>query len=320
MLCIGKSIREIGRELNRNHGTISKFISRNKHPFPGVWRGMSYLDRAKYAYDKQSDRKSRVIAKRETRKSPEVWKYVCEKLVNERWSPELIAGRIEMDLPGSSISFQCIYNMIRKRGNEYLKEYLFEKGKKRRSDVMSRRSRFQKGAPAKVNIRERGEEANLRLEPGHLEIDCILSCRSGKGALVNIVDRYTRDSLVIYVANLEAETVRKEVTKVLHTLPSELRKSITLDNGTEFWDFFVLEMIFTDLKLYWCDPYKPQQRGTVERSNRNFRKFFPKGTDFSKIPEEELRVVMEKIRNTPLKLHGFRTPREVLFGYYRMAA
>ena len=319
MLQMGRKIREIGRELNRNHGTISKFIRRNSHPFPGVWRKMSHLERAKYAFDKQSERKRRVIAKRGTRKSGEVWDYVCEKLVHEYWSPEIIAEKLKKDMPGSSISFQCIYNMIRRRDNEYLKEYLFEKGKKRRSNVMGRRSRFKEGSPAKVNIRERGEGANLRTEPGHLEIDCILSCRSGKGALVNIVDRYTREALVLYVPNLEAETVRKEVVKKLHTLPEELRKSITLDNGTEFSDFFILEKIFPGIKLYWCDPYKPQQRGTVERSNRNFRRFFPKGTDFSKVSQERLQEVMCLIKNMPIKLHGFRTPEEVLIEYKEAA-
>jgi IS30 family transposase len=319
MLQSGRKIREIGRELNRNHGTISKFIRRNSHPFPGIWRKMSHLERAKYAFDKQSERKRRVIAKRATRKSAEVWDYVCDKLVHAHWSPELIAGKLKVDIPGSSISFQCIYNMIRRRDNEYLKEYLFEKGKKRRSNVMGRRSRFKEGSPDKVNIRERSEEANLRTEPGHLEIDCIVSCRSGKGALANIVDRFTREAFILYVDNLEAETVRKEVVKKLLTLPVGSIKSITLDNGTEFSDFFILEKIFTGLRLYWCDPYKPQQRGTVERSNRNFRRFFPKGTDFSKVSQERLEEVMCLIRNMPLKLHGFRTPGEVLIEY-KMAA
>lgn len=319
MLFLGRSIRDIGRELDRNHGTISKFIRRNAHPFPGVWKKMSYLEQAKYAFTKQLERKHRVIANRSSRKSSELWNYVCDKLVNERWSPETISGRIKETVPGESISFQCIYNMIRRRGNEYLKEYLFEKGKKRRSNVMGRRSRFQDGASKKTNIKERSEEADLRLEPGHLEIDCIVSCRSGKGALVNIVDRYTRVAHIVYTPNLLAETVRKKVMKVLLKLPQSLRKSITLDNGGEFSDFFILEKILPNLKLYWCDPYRPQQRGTVERSNRNFRKFYPKGTDFSKVPEEELKLVMEIIRNTPIKLHGFRTPLEVLADFNKAA-
>jgi transposase, IS30 family len=319
MLDSGNGFREIGRELKRNHGTLSKFVRRNIHPFPILWIRLSFLEKAKYAYDRQQDRKSRVISKRCSKKDREIWNYVYEKLTVCEWSPEQISGKIKGDLPGKSISTQAIYDMISRRGNEYLKQYLFEKGKKRRSDVMSRRSRFKQGVPEKTNISLRPESANLRKELGHLEIDSILSCRSGRGAIVNIIDRMSRRCYPVYVNDLKSETVRQAITSQLHKLPLELRKSITVDNGSEFADLFILKKIFSGLEIFWCDAYKPQQRGTVERSNRNIRRFCPKGTDFSKVSEDKQRTIFDKINNTPLKLHNFKTPNEVM-AEFRLAA
>ena len=312
MLELNKNIREIGTELCRHAGVISKYIRRNKHPYPGVWREMTYLEKAKYVYEKQKERQKRQVSNRGDKKPKDVWDYVHDKLVNSEWSPEKIAGRIKEYHPEYKISYQAIYDRTKKRGNEELKQYLYEKGKVRRQNVAGRRSRFKEGLPEKPSIHTRPESANLREEPGHLEIDSIVSCRSGKGALINIIDRMTRYIYPILVDDLKKETVRIAITKQFHSMPEYLRKTITVDNGTEFNDLFCLEKIFPGLKIYWCDPYRPQQRGSVERSNRDFRRFFPKGTDFSSITQNELRIVVKKINNTPLKLFKFKTPDEIL--------
>jgi IS30 family transposase len=314
-----KGFREIGKELQRNHGTLSKFIKRNSHPFPGVWRKLSFLEKAKYAFDKQQDRKSRVFQKRGSKKDKVVWDYVYTKLTKCEWTPEQISERIKREHPGKSISAQSIYNMIKRRGNEHLKQHLYEKGKKRRSDVVGRRSRFKQGAPEKINISQRSDAANQRLELGHLEIDSVLSCRSGTGAIVNIIDRQNRYCYPVFSEDLKSDTVRQAIIRQLQKLPPDLRRSITVDNGSEFADLFALKKIFPGIEIFWCDPYRPQQRGTVERSNRNIRRFYPKGTDFSKISEDDLTVTFDKINNTPLKLHDFKTPME-LIAEFKLAA
>lgn len=311
MLLSKKKLQEIATELKRNKGTLSKYIRRNKHPFPGVWRDLSYVERAKYAYDKQKERQKREVSNRGNKKPLEVWEYVHDKLVNEGWSPERVAGRLPLDHPQYQISAKAIYDHTKKKDNEYLKQCLYEKGKKRRQKVSGRRSRFREGLPEKPSIHTRPESANSRQESGHLEIDSILSCRSGKGALVNIIDRHTRFSCPVFVSDLKKETVRIAITKQLHLLPASHRKTITVDNGGEFNDLYRLQNIFPGIEVFWCDPYRPQQRGSVERSNRDYRKFFAHGTDFSTIPQDQLKEVTEKINNTPLKIFNFRTPYEV---------
>jgi IS30 family transposase len=167
--------------------------------------------------------------------------------------------------------------------------------------------------PEKTNIVERSEAANLRMELGHLEIDSILSCRSGRGAIVNIIDRQSRHIYPIYVEDLKSDTVRQAIIHQLQKLPPELRRSITVDNGSEFADLFVLKKIFPDLEIFWCDAYKPQQRGSVERSNRNIRRFCPK------VSKEDQKAIFDKINNTPLKLHNFKTPNEIM-AEFKLAA
>jgi IS30 family transposase len=319
MLEKGKGFREIGRELNRDHGTISKFVRRNRHQFQVIWIRFTFLEKAKYAYDRQSERKARVVQKRNSKKRKEVWDYVYEKLTIEEWSPEKISKRIKEKFPNDSISAQTIYKMIKRRGNQDLKKHLYEKGKKRRSNVMDRRSRFKQGIPEKTNISERSEAANLRRELGHLEIDCILSCRSGSGAIVNIIDRKSRHIYPTYVKDLKSDTVRQAIVRQLQKLPPNLRKSITVDNGSEFAELYIIKKIFPEIEIFWCDAYKPQQRGSVERSNRDIRRFYPKGTDFSKLSDKEMKAIFDKINNTPLKLHYFKTPHEVI-EEYKMAA
>ncbi len=311
MLGSKKKIQEIARELGRHAGVISKYLKRNEHPFPGVWRDMTYLERGSYSYGKQKGRQKRHVCNRGSKKPVKVWDYVYNKLINEHWSPEKIAGRLSLDHPELKITAKAIYNHTKKKDNEHLKQYLFEKGKKRRQNVSGRRSRFKEGLPEKPSIHTRPESANLRQEPGHLEIDSILSCRKGSGALVNIIDRNMRFTYPVFVPDLKKETVRIAITQQLHLLPKSNRKTITVDNGVEFNDLFNLKKVFPDIQIFWCDPYRPHQRGSVERSNRDFRKFFGKKTDFSAIAQERLKEVTDKINNTPLKIFNFRTPAEV---------
>jgi IS30 family transposase len=112
--------------------------------------------------------------------------------------------------------------------------------------------------------------------------------------------------------NLEAETTVGHLRAILKELPSDLRKSITFDNGSEFAlsELIQLETDFPGLKIYYCDPYKSWQKGTVENSHRGFRWHFPKGTDFADVFPEQIRRVEEKLNRRPMKCHGYKTALE----------
>jgi IS30 family transposase len=267
------------------------------------------LERANVAHDKAKARlRSKRRGKRKAAPHTQVYKHVANKL-EAKWSPEAIANTWGQFFSGKSISTSTIYRMIKQDWPE-LKKYLPERGKKRRARVMNRRGKVQQAAAHKTHISERCEAANRRQEIGHLEVDSILSKRGSKAAIVSIIDRKTRRRWYIFVRNLEAETVRKALVAFLHTLKDWQRKSLTMDNGSEFAQWDMLEDIFPGLKIYFCTAYSPHEKGSVERSNRDFRRFFPKGTDFFLVSQAEIEQAQMLINNKPMKCLRWKSPAQ----------
>jgi IS30 family transposase len=231
------------------------------------------------------------------------------KKLSEKWSPEAIANTWGWFFSGRKISTITIYRMIKKDWPE-LKKHLPERGKKRRAEVMNRRGKVQQAAAEKTHISERTEAANQRKEIGHLEVDSILSKRGSKAAIVSIVDRRARRRWYISVQNLEAQTMRKALVAFLHTLKEWQRRSLTMDRGSEFAEWKMLEAIFPSLKVYFCTAYAPHEKGSVERSNRDFRRFFPKGTDFISVAQAEIDNAQMLLNNKPMKCLKWRSAKE----------
>ncbi len=132
----------------------------------------------------------------------------------------------------------------------------------------------------------------------------VLSKKGSKTAILSIYDRASRRRWYILVANLEAATVRKALVCFLHSLPAYALKTLTFDRGSEFAEWDMIEKIFPDLKVYFCTAYSPHEKGGVERSNRELRRFYPKGTDFSAVQQDQLADAQEKINNRPMKCLG----------------
>jgi len=299
----GLGIREIGRQLKISASIVSRELRRNSLPVYIAAR-LTPLERAKEAHEKaKRRRKEKRRGKRKAKPLMSVIEHIAQKLM-KKWSPEDISDTIGSFFSGLKLSTTTIYRMIKRDAPE-LRKYLFEKGKKRRQRVMDRRGKFQQAAPEKQHISKRPIEAAERKEIGHLEADMVVSCRKGsKVAVLSIYDRATRKRWYIFVANLEAATVRKALVLFLHSLPSHARKTLTLDRGSEFAEWDMIEKIFPDLKVYFCTAYSPHEKGGVERSNRDLRRFFPKGTDFSSVSQEQLAEAQELINNRPMKVLG----------------
>lgn len=309
MKAAGIGIREIGRRLEIHYSIVSRELRRNAMP-KGVAAGLTPLERAKVAHDKAKERlRSKRRGKRKAVPHNQVYKHIANKLT-KKWSPEAIANTWGQFFRGATISTSTIYRMIKQDWPE-LKKYLPERGKKRRAQVMNRRGKVQQAAAQKVHITERPAAANTREEIGHLEVDSIVSKRGSKAAIVSIIDRKTRRRWYIFVRNLEAETVRKALVAMLHTLKDWQRKSLTMDNGSEFAQWKMLEGIFPGLKVYFCTAYSPHEKGSVERSNRDFRRFFPKGTDFFLVSQAEIEQAQMLINNKPMKCLLWKSPAQL---------
>ena len=158
-----------------------------------------------------------------------------------------------------------------------------------------------------VSIRERPAEAEDRAVPGHWEGDLMMG--SNNSQVATLVERHTRYLMLVRVPSKDTQTVINALIKQAHKLPREVYKSLTWDRGKEMADHerFSLD---TDIKVYFCDPQSPWQRGSNENTNGLLRQYFPKGTDLSVHSQGKLNAVARQLNERPRKTLGFQTPAE----------
>ena len=158
-----------------------------------------------------------------------------------------------------------------------------------------------------VSIRERPAEVEDRAVPGHWEGDLLIGSRNSQ--IATLVERNTRYAMLARVKSKDSETVINALIKQAHKLPRELYKSLTWDRGSEMADHkrFSLE---TDIKVYFCDPQSPWQRGSNENTNGLLRQYFPKGMDLSNVSQNKLNAVARQLNERPRKTLDYETPAE----------
>lgn len=298
----GYSIRKIAKEINRSTKSVYLVIKEYDGTKLSDWYATNYELSKQRLKQRHKNKPWGCI------RSTEVRRYIEKRLQNGD-SPEVIASTMHEDLPGQEVSFKTIYNFTKRtRG---LKKYLFEKGKKRRQRVVRARN-FGKAAPKKINISERPQEANERTEIGHFECDLIVSSKKGTGGILNLVDRKTRKSFCRKVTNLKSETVLASLLGILLSLPKEVIRSITFDNGSEFsyTAMVKLKKYFPGLLIFYADAYCPWQKGTVENNNRLYRAIYPKGTDFGSIEPQFIYNANFRVNSKRKKCLNFITPNQ----------
>jgi len=162
--------------------------------------------------------------------------------------------------------------------------------------------------PDMIPIHQRPPEVADRLVPGHWEGDLIIG-KAHKSAVGTLVERTTRFLLIVRLQGKDAESVRKAFAKAMKQLPESLTLSLTYDRGKEMAEHKKFTMD-TQIKVYFCDPHSPWQRGTNENTNGLVRDFWPKGTDFSKIPTKQIVWVQNALNDRPRQTLNWETPRE----------
>jgi IS30 family transposase len=304
----GKRDSEIAKIIGRDRTVVWRERKRNRPP-AFVASGISDLERAKYAHDKAVRRRSDC---KRVKRGPLNLVRVRERistLLENHYSPEAIAHILTHSDLGVKLSGKTIRRWIKKEAPE-LRQHLPERGIPRRSRMTRRKRRqsSEQAAPKKRNISERSSEANERMSAGHLEGDAIV-CRKSKTAIISVSDRKTRRRWYRKVDNLQAQTVLLALIALLREIPPALRKTITFDNGSEFAFWYKLEILL-GITVYFCDPYCAWQKGTVEHSNKEFRRFVPKGTDLALISDEQIARIELALNSKPMNCIGMASAGE----------
>jgi IS30 family transposase len=248
------------------------------------------------------------------------------------WSPQQIAGRLPIDFPDDKsmrISHEAIYQALYVQGRGALRRELtacLRTGRALRVPRARSRGRGKKFVTPEIMISQRPAEAEDRAVPGHWEGDLILGL--GSSAIGTLVERTTRFTMLLHLPRMAghgqprvhngpalaghgAEAVRDAIAETITTLPEQLRRSLTWDQGAEMTQHAQLR-IDTGLQVFFCDPHSPWQRGMNENTNGLLRQYFPKGTDLSKHNAGDLAAVAAALNRRPRKTLAWKTPAEAL--------
>jgi len=292
MINKGKNFSEIARELGRNRSSVTREYHRNKNK-----DGSYHWWRATILYMKRRGRSVRKLRV----KCVKVRKFVAEGL-EKRWSPEIIVARYKKENPGEKLSHSTIYRAIKsKEFPEYTpKTHLRRQGKRKN------KHNSQTIKPVHT-IHDRPPEVETRERIGDLEGDTVYG-GIGKGCVVTLVDRYSR---MLYAAKSHSRDSQLIEDAFKNALGDTPVKTITLDNGSEFSRFAEIEKNH-HTTVYFADPHSPWQRGSNENINGLLRFFFPKGTDFLNVSDDDFLNVISLINNRPRKCLDWLSPFEFL--------
>jgi IS30 family transposase len=300
----GGSIRSIASLLGRSPSTISREIKRNGGR--GAYRA-ARADQA--AWDRARRPKRCKLAL-----NGALARRVAGKL-QLQWSPEQIAGWLKHTYPCDGdhhVSHETIYRtlFIQARGalNKELLQHLRRTRGMRRSRHHTQKTDSHGRITDTVCISERPAAAEDRAVPGHWEGD--LLCGSGNSQIATLVERQSRYVMLAKTAGKDTQTVINALIKHARQLPQELYKSLTWDRGKEMADHKRFTLA-TDIKVYFCDPQHPWQRGTNENTNGLLRQYFPKGTNLSGYTQAQLNAVARRLNERPRKTLNYQTPAAI---------
>jgi IS30 family transposase len=298
---------EIASELGRHAATISRELARG-----ATRRGyLSSVGQAKADQGRRAPRAAKLAANLRLRRE------VIERL-QRKDSPRQIAGRLKLDFPDEPemwVSAETIYQSLYIQARGGLKRELTQHLRTGRSRRKPRRVPGQRRTriPDMVNISERPAEVEDRAVPGHWEGDLIMGSTASNSAVGTLVERTTGFVMLLHLPEGRgALAVQDALVAKMATLPEQLKRSLTWDQGQEMSNHVQIAEA-TGLEIYFCDPHSPWQRGTNENTNGLLRQYLPKGTDLSFYGPGLLDNIAAELNTRPRERHAFHTPAEVLY-------
>ena len=297
----GSSIREIAKGLERAASTVSREVARHGG------RPQYRANEADHqAWESALRPKACLLAIH-----GKLRKIVASKLILD-WSPEQISGWLKIQYPDDEsmrVSHETIYRSLFIQARGVLKKELMGHLRSKRRIRRSQHSRV--GGQSRgqivdaISIRERPAEIEDRAIPGHWEGDLLGGTKNSH--IATLVERHSRFTALVKVPSKDTAAVVAALSRQVRKLPASLRRSLTWDRGLEMAKHKTFT-VATNVKVYFCDPHSPWQRGTNENTNRLLRQYFPKRTDLSGYSQAELDKVALRLNQRPRKALGFETP------------
>jgi len=300
----GDTFRAIARSLNRAVSTVSQEVARH-----GGRRRYRATQADCAAWEAARRPKACLLAA-----NRQLQRIVAVKLKQD-WSPQQIAGWLREQYPGSPemwVSHETIYRSLFVQARGALKKeligHLRSQRRFRRPRHVTDGRRGERIANA-VSIRQRPAEVEDRAIPGHWEGDLVEGCRGT--FIATLVERQSRFVILVKIPEKRTDAVVNALIKAVRKLPTALRKSLTWDRGSELTDHTKFT-VATDVKVYFCDPSSPWQRGSNENTNGLLRQYYPKGMDLSAVTQAQLDAVARKLNTRPRETLQWKTPAYIL--------
>lgn len=297
-----QSLRYIAKQLNRSHTTLSRELERNRE------YARPYIPCQAHYYAYQRMHQQRSIA---PLKCPEIYEYVRQHL-EQKWSPETIAGRLPIDHPGFTIHHESIYRYIYWDRGEglHLWKYLTH-ARQKRMKKFGRKVRHSKTIPDGLSIDLRPKEARYRRVIGHWETDNVIGKKTEKTAISTTVERVTRYAILTKLADRSAQEKYNALVNRLMLFPEKVRRSMTADNGHENSKHKEITKAL-NMPMYFCHPYTSCEKGSVENMNGRIRRCIPKKKSMMTLTDTDVAAVEHWLNNTPRKCLGYKTPEEAM--------
>ena len=301
-LAAGQSFRLIGRGLGRSPSTVSREVSANGGR--AKYRAL-VADRAAQ-HRALRPKQAKLAQCRRLRR-------VVERKLTDLWSPQQIArwlAEAYPNDPGMRVSHETIYQSLFVQSRGALRKELhacLRTGRAmRRAKAYTKRGVGQGQIRNMVMISERPAEVADRAVPGHWEGDLLFGKKMT--SIGTLVERHSRYVILLKLPNGHgAPAVRAAMTKRILTLPAQLRRSITWDQGKEMAEH-VQFTIDTGVQIYFCDPKSPWQRGSNENTNGLLRQYLPRSADLSQCTQRELDAIARSLNTRPRQTLGWMTP------------
>lgn len=312
MLDAGKPVSWIAQELGFCRQTIYNEIKRGQYVHTyDYWDELRYsAAKGQDIHDKLKSKKGRPL---KIGNDFEYANFLERKILKEKFSPAAALARARKEGFKKSISVGTLYNYIDHHVFYRLtNNNLWEKKKRKPKKEKKEPQKAHENLPS---IEDRPEHINTRSELGHWEMDLVVGPQESTAALLTLTERISRKEIIVKVPNRKAATIRRAINRIERETPNfkEKFKSISTDNGPEFMEYKNLIKSIRGGKrfdVWYCHSYAAWEKGTNENHNRMIRRFFPKGTDFTKITKKQIAEVQNWMNDYPRKILGWMTPND----------